>query len=168
MITLAKYFSSLLDAVGHRMIKAGSMLGAVQADQCAPFGDDSVPMQGLDIIYAETASDELPVIIGCINTNQKAAEGEKRFFSMKRNEDGTYSQAFYTWMKSDGTFEMGGTDDNAIRYAKLNQGLQLAIDRINAELPKIAAGIATGGGTYVPTDITLDISAAKIEEIKTL
>jgi hypothetical protein len=168
MISLAKFFSATIDSTSHRILKVFGMVGTGNADQVAPFGDDSCPVQGMDAIYMDTANDDLPVIVGFINTNQMAAPGEKRFFSMKQNEDGSYSEAFYTWMKADGTYEIGGNVDNSVRYAALNAALQTQIAKMELQLTEIAAGIATAGGSYTPGDITLDISAAKINEIKTL
>jgi len=168
MISLAKFFSASIDSTTHRILKVFGMVGTGNADQVAPFGDDSCPVQGMDAIYMDTANDELPVIVGFINTNQMAGPGEKRFFSIKQNEDGSYSEAFYTWMKSDGTYEIGGDTDNAVRYTALNTALQEQITKMQAQLAEIAAAIAEAGGSYTPGDITLDISAAKIIEIKTL
>lgn len=168
-MTLGKFFSSTLNTIGQRLVKAFTIYGTATAEQVAPFGDDSVPLKGMDVIYAETESDEQPVIIGCMNLNLLAQPGEKRTFAMKLNDDGkTYSQIFYTWMKADGTYEIGGAVDNAVRYAKLNQGLQAQITKMQGQLTLIAAAIAVAGGSYTPGDITLDISAAKINEIKTL
>lgn len=173
MISLTKYFSSIIDSTGHRIVKVLSgFLGAATADQVAPFGDDSCPVNGMDAIYAETESDELRVVIGYINLTQLAAEGEKRLFSLKKviAEDGSvsYEQAFYTWHKNDGTYEMGGNVDNAVRYAALNIGLQAQIIKMEGQLTLIATAIAVAGGSYTPGDISLDISGAKIDEIKTL
>lgn len=169
MITLGKFFSSTLNTIGQRLVKSFIMNGTATAEQVAPFGDDSVPLRGMDVIYAETESDEQPVIIGCMNLNLMAGPGEKRMFAMKLNDDGkTYSEVFYTWMKADGTFEIGGDIDNAVRYAKLNEGLQAQITKMQTQLGLIAAAIAVAGGSYTPGDITLDISGAKINEIKTL
>lgn len=163
----SKYFSNVLDSLGHRTVKV-SGYGTVTADVAAPFGDDSCPPQGWDAIYSETDTDEQPVIVGYVNTNCMAGEGEKRMFSMRLNEDGTYTQMFYTWMKANGTYEIGGTNDNLTRYAALNTALQAQISKMQGQLTLIAAGIATGGGSYVPGDITLDITTAKINEIKCL
>jgi len=169
MITLGKFFSSTLNTIGQRLVKTFTLYGTATAEQVAPFGDDSVPLKGMDVIYAETESDEQPVIMGCLNLNLMAAPGEKRMFAMKLNEDGkTYSQVFYTWMKADGTFEIGGNVDNAVRYEALNAGLQAQIAKMQIQLALIATGITTAGGSYTPGDISLDISAAKIDEIKTL
>jgi hypothetical protein len=163
----SKFFDSVLDSFGHRTVKV-SGYGTVTADQVAPFGDDSCPPQGWDAIYSETDTDEQPVIVGYVNTNCQAGPGEKRMFSMRLNLDGTYTQMFYTWMKADGTYEIGGAVDNLTRYAALNTAIQEQITKMEGELTKIAAGIVAGGGTYTPGDISLDISAAKINEIKTL
>lgn len=163
----AKYFSNVLNSIGQRTVKV-SGYGTATADQVAPFGDDSCPLQGMDAIYSETDTDEQPVIVGYVNTNCMAAEGEKRMFSMRLNEDGTYTQMFYTWMKRDGTYEIGGATDNLTRYTALNTALQAQISKMQGQLTLIAAGIATGGGSYVPGDISLDITDAKINEIKCL
>lgn len=142
--------------------------GGMTADECAAPGDDSVPIQGMDAIYAETSNDGEPIIIGYLNMNQLASEGEKRFYSMKKNADGTYSQAFYTWLKNDGTYEIGGTIDNLVRYNALNTALQQHIVKLQTQLSLIAAGIATAGGSYTPGDVSLDITPSKINEIKCL
>ncbi len=173
MISLSKYFSSVIDNTGRRIFKVlNGFYGAATADQVAPFGDDSCPVKGMDAMYATTGSDELPVVIGFINFNQLAAEGEKRLFSLKKiqNEDGsvTYVEAFYTWHKNDGTYELGGDIDNAVRYQKLDDGLQAEVNLLNAELTKIQVAISSLGGAYAKGNITLDIGQAKINEIKTL
>lgn len=169
MITLGKFFDSTLNSIRQRLVKGFFSIGTATAEQIGPFGDDSVPLKGMDVIYAETESDEQPVIMGCLNMNLLAQPGEKRMFAMKLNPDGkTYSQVFYTWMKADGTYEIGGAIDNAVRYAALNAGLQAQIVKMQGQLTAIAAGIATAGGVYTPGDISLNITAAKIDEIKTL
>lgn len=172
MISNSKYFSNIIDDTFHRVMKVLGMNGAATADHVTPFGDDSVPVQGMDAIYAETASDELPIIIGYINTNAMAAEGEKRLFSLTKviNIDGSinYVESFYTWHKNDGTYEIGGNTDNAVRYSALNTALQNEITALNSELTKIQLAITSLGGTYTRLPVSLNITAAKINEIKTL
>lgn len=173
MISLSKYFSSLIDSTGRRVLKVlNGFYGAATADHSAPFGDDSCPVRGMDALYATTGSDELPVVIGYINFNQIAGEGEKRLFSLKKidNIDGsiTYVESFYTWHKNDGTYELGGNIDNAVRYLPLSNALSSEKDAINDELTKIQAAISALGGTYARAPVTIDINAAKINEIKTL
>jgi hypothetical protein len=172
MISLSKYFSNLIDTKGRRILKVMGLVGAATADHSAPFGDDSCPVKGMDALYATTGSDELPVVIGYINFNQIAKEGEKRLFSLKKisNLDGsvTYVESFYAYFKNDGTFELGGKADNAVRYSPLNTALSNHNTNINTELTKIQVALTSLGGTYARGTLNLDISGAKIEEIKTL
>lgn len=172
MISLSKYFSNLIDTKGRRILKVLGLYGPATADHCAPFGDDSCPVKGMDALYATTGSDELPVVIGYINFNQMAKEGEKRLFSLKKidNPDGsvTYVESFYTYFKNDGTLELGGAVDNVVRYSPLNAALSGQTNDINAELVKIQAALTSLGVTYARAPINLDITGAKIEEIKTL
>lgn len=168
MITWSKFHSATFDEAKHRILKI-FQFGTKTADECMSFGDDSVPPQGWDAIYCETSNDDAPVILGYINTNQLAQAGEKRFYSIHTDPiTGATSQAFYTWMKNDGTYEIGGAVDNLLRYDKLNIALQAHISKLQTQLTLIATGIATGGGSYTPGDISLDISSAKIDEIKCL
>lgn len=163
MNVLSKYYSSTFDEARRRVMKVFG-LGEKTADLIAPFGDDSCPAQGADVVYLETSNDNEPVIVGVLNTGLMAGPGEKRLFSKKA--DGTIS--FYTWHRNNGTYELGGTVDNAVRYAALNVALQAEVIKINAELVKISSAIAVAGGVYTPTPISLDITPAKINEIKTL
>ena len=72
------------------------------------------------------------------------------------------------FLKTDGSLEIGGNVDNMIRYGPLNTALQSHNAAINMELGKIAAAISTLGGTYLPDTISTDISASKIDQVKTL
>lgn len=134
------------------------------ASAVAPYGVDSNPISGMIAVYAPTVDIAKKVIIGYINKNALADVGEYRTFAT--DADGNVQ--FYTWLKKDGTYEIGGAADNAVRYSKLNDGLQSAAGDINTELGKIAAAISSLGGTYTLTPLNLDISASKINEVKTL
>jgi len=139
--------------------------GVKTADVVSAFGDDSAPLKDFVAIYGQTSENGDNIIIGYINKNQISAPGEKRIFSLK--EDGSLS--FSLHLKNDGTCEFGGNTDNAVRYAALNNALQLEKDLINTEFGKIATAInGLAPGAYVPTPITLNLLSAKIEEIKTL
>ena len=142
--------------------------GAKTVYEVAPFGDDSCPPQGADIITSDTVNDNCTVSVGVINNNQQAGPGEKRMYAVSVDDQGNITEAFYTWMKKDGTFEIGGAIDFAVRFNALNAGLQAQVTKMEGQLTLIAAGIATAGGSYTPGDISLDISAAKIDKIKTL
>jgi hypothetical protein len=87
------------------------------------------------------------------------------------------------WLHADGTIvfnyttmTLNGTADNPVRYIPLNTALQAAITTINTNFSNIATAIATVAAAaglpptppqYTPTAVSLDISAAKINDIKT-
>jgi hypothetical protein len=162
MITLAKVDSTTITDK-QREIKV-LQFGAKTADECAPFGEDSNPLKDMIAVYAETAEVGEPVIIGYLNENQLAAVGEKRLYSLK--PDGSLS--FYTWLRNNGTMELGGNAHNLVRYEPLNNALQSLVNKINAELVKIQTGLTAVGGVYAPAPVSVDVSASKINEIKSL
>lgn len=147
---------------GKRILKL-LQFGAKTAKVAAPFGDDSNPVKDMTAIFAETTASGEPVVIGYINTNQIAQEGEKRIFSLK--EDGNLST--YIWLKNDETMEIGGNVDNAVRFSKLKEGIDAKDLLIVQELAKIATAIGSIGGTYVPGVVDTNIEAAKIKNVKT-
>jgi len=114
-------------------------------------------------IYSPTAVNSEPVIIGYINTNQVAQEGEKRIFS--QSLDGSLSFAIH--LKTNGTCEIGGAVDNAVRFNALASSLTASDGLINAELVKIQALFTGLGLTYARSQVTTNISSSKINEIKT-
>ena len=160
MITLAKIKSVILSQ-GKRIAKV-VQFGPKTVGVSAPFGDDSSPLKDMIAIHASTGEAGESVVIGYINKNQISQPGEKRIFSLA--PDGSLS--FSIHLKGDGTCEIGGAADNLVRYVPLNAGLQAQDTSINLELTKIATAIASLGGTYAPVPISTDISAAKINQIK--
>ena len=160
-ITFSKIRSSIVES-GKRILKV-EQFGAKTVQEISSFGDDGNPVENMTAIYADTSENGEPVIIGYINENQLAGVGEKRLYSL----DSSGALSFYIWLKNDGTFEIGGNDDNAVRYQKLDDSLQAQKSLINTELIKISAAITTLGGSYAATLITIDTSAAKINEVKT-
>lgn len=133
--------------------------------ESSPYGIDSNPVKDMVALYSTTGENGKTVIVGYLNKDRKAAPGEIRLFST----DDKGALKFYTWLKADGTMEVGGNTDNMVRYLKLNEGLQQEVLALNAEFAKVAAAIsAIIPGLYVPTPIQLDISQSKINEVKTL
>lgn len=168
MISLSKIFSAVTDKLGFRIIKI-YQYGPKTANECAPFGDDSNPVQGWDAVYAETATDGDPIVIGYFNPLAKALPGEKRLYSVKKDATGkVYEEAFYLWIHADGTCEIGGKTDNLVRYTPLNNGLTQQNTSLNAELAKIQIAIGALGGTYVRAQVNVNVSGSKINEIKCL
>lgn len=131
--------------------------------EVSPFGIDGNPLKDMVALYAETSIKGKNYIVGYINPNAISKPGELRLYSLKA--DG--SEAAYCYLKDDGTIEVLGNADNLVRYSKLNSGLQAEKEKINAELAKIAAAITSLGGSYTVTPVSIDISEAKISEIKT-
>jgi hypothetical protein len=165
-MNLISVISSELDSMQRRIIK---FLRVGKRDvrtsvEVSPYGIDSNPIKGMVAVYGETGQNGQTVIIGYMNKKQLADVGDIRIYST--DSDGALK--FYTWLKNDGTCELGGSADNAVRYSKLNAALGNQVIDINAELNKIAVAIAALGGTYIVAPISLDISQAKINEIKTL
>ena len=166
MMNLVKVISTQYDSFQKRMIK---VLRFGKSDvqtphEAAPYGVDSNPIKDMVAVFSETLEKGKPVIVGYLNKNQLAEPGEIRHFSTDSNGN----LKFYTWLKSDGTMEIGGNVDNMVRHAKLDLALQQQVNLINTELAKISAAVAVAGGSYVVAPISLDISPAKIDEVKTL
>lgn len=161
MITFSLVKSIIIEA-GKRILKIKEF-GPKTTKECAPFGEDSAPLNDMVAIHAKTTESGESVVIGYINKNQLANPGEKRMYSLK--PDGTLSFAIH--LKGDGTAEIGGNTDNLVKYGPLNTGLSNQDTAINAELAKIATAITTLGGSYVPGTITTDISGAKADNVKT-
>lgn len=161
MISISKINSSLIEK-GYRVFKV-LQFGAKTADECAPFGEDSNPLKDMTAVFAETSSGGEPVIIGYFNKNQLAEIGEKRMYSLK--QDGSVSS--FIWLKNDGTIQLNGTNDNAVRFKPLKNALTQTDTSINTELSKIALAISSLGGSYTPGQVQTDISGAKIDDLKT-
>lgn len=115
-------------------------------------------------VYSETAEKGKDVIVGYLNKNQLADVGESRMYATDANGN----LKLYVWLKADGTMELGGTADNAVRYQKLSDATTAYQNKVITELGKISAAIALLGGSYTVGDVSFDISQAKINEIKTL
>lgn len=164
MINFTTVLSSLVEA-GRRIIKIRryGKDDVQQQPASAPYGIDSNPIKGMTAIYARTPEDGKAVIVGYINENAQADPGELRLFST--NQNGV--EQTFIYIKNDGKIHLGGSIDNLIRHAVLNLILQQYTTDINTELAAISAAITGVGGTYVVTPITLDISDAKIDQLKT-
>ena len=132
--------------------------------QVAPHGIDSNPVKGMKAIYSPTNERGKNIIIGYMNADMLAAVGETRVFATDADGD----LKTFIWLKADGSMQLGGSADNAVRYSPLNDGLQDLKTAINAELVKVQTAIVSIGGAYSRVDVSVDITDSKIDEIKTL
>jgi len=178
MLNLVKIFSTEFDSVKRRVTKFVRLgKSDVQTSvEASPFGVDSNPPPNLRAIYATTGTKDGTFIIGYINVDQVAEVGEHRMFST--DEDGNL--IFEARMRNDGTFEIGGSVDNLIRFAKM----EIAFNQLKSDLNTLITAYnshvhittATVGATAVPgiiaptassgTPSAADMSDAKIEELK--
>lgn len=165
-MNLTKVISTQFDDLKRRLVK---VLRIGKSDvrtpfEALPYGLDSNPIKDMVCVYSPTGENGKDVIVGYLNKNQLAGVGEFRTYSTDENGE----VKFYTWLKNDGTMELGGTDDNLVRYQKLSDATTSYQNKISTELNKISIALASLGGSYTPGDVTFDISQAKINEIKTL
>tara|TARA_B100000953_G_C18034140_1_gene423816 strand:- start:340 stop:828 length:489 start_codon:yes stop_codon:yes gene_type:complete len=136
--------------------------GAKTAKVASDFGDDSAALKDMTAIYADTGVSGKSVIVGYLNKNQIAKEGEKRIFSLK--PDGSLSG--YLHLKNDGTCCLMGEENTAVRFTPLDTAISSKDQLIVGELAKIATAISSVGGTYTPGPVTTDLSLAESKDVK--
>lgn len=185
---LVKVISTDFDSVKKRIVKFLRMgkSDVRTSAEVGPYGIDSNPVKDMIAVYSPTSINGKTVILGYINKNQLAAVGEVRMYST----DAEGGLKFYTWLKNDGTYEIGGNTDNAVRYSKLADAFnQLKSDHNDlvgkfnsalAEMKVFAAAYTPGSPSVLGTPPTFvvttssestsaaDIAPAKINEVKTL
>lgn len=132
------------------------------AEQVLPPGIDANPVKDMMAIICDTGVSGEKVVLGYIHKNAIAEKGEFHCFST--NEQGEEQIRFK--LKKDGTAELGGNSDSLLRFSPLNTALNSYNTAVIAEFGKIATAISSLGGTYAPGTLSIDISAAKIEELK--
>lgn len=166
MNTLTKILlGTTFDKARRRIIKVlrFGLSDVKTALEASPFGIDSSPIPGMIAIYAETNDKGKNTIIGYLNKNQLSETGEMRIFST----DALGILKFYIWLKNDGTCQLGGVVDNAVRFTPLDAATDKFAQDINTELTKIQTAITGLGGAYSRLPISINIDAAKIEQITT-
>lgn len=141
--------------------------------QVTPFGVDSNPVKDMVAVYAKCGSDNNNVIIGYINKNSIAKVGEFRLFST--DKDG--NEKFYYYLKDDGTTEIGGDTNFAVKFNELKTEFnKLKNDFNNFVTTKYNTHTHPGGTisgntavtTMVGTANTSNIDNAKNDKIKTI
>ena len=177
-MNLTSILSATIEA-GKRILKFASRgKNDVQtAGEAMPFGLDSVPVKNIAALLLRTTEDGKTYIAGYINKNQKAEAGEFRTFAT----DADGAEVFYTWMKKDGTMEIGGNQNFAVRFNELKEEFNKLKKSHNDLLgeykththtvPGVTAGSgSTTSSTTVSTQVDNDsnIDHAKNDKIKTI
>ncbi len=171
-----KTISASVDSMSRRVIK---FLRFGKSDvqtgiEALAYGLDSNPIKDMVAVYAETSEKGKVAIVGYLNKNQKAQPGEFRTFCT----DSQGVEKFYTWMKSDGTIEIGGNVNFAVKYNelviefnKIKTDFNSLVSIFNAHTHILA--LSSGTGTAAPsitqgTVNTSDITQTKNSKIKTI
>lgn len=172
---LSKFISATIDKLNRRIVKVLRFgLNDVQTNySIAPYGDDSNPIAGMIALYSKTSSKKDTVIIGYINKNQLAQVGEKRLFST--DKDG--NEKFFVWLKNDGTMQIGGDSNYAVKFNELKAEFNKLQNDFNNHLTEYDshthAGVTVGSGaTSITTPSTYtnssNIDNAKNDKILTI
>lgn len=173
---LTKVISTEIDNLKRRVIKI-LRFGKSDVQTCIeslPYGIDSNPIKDMIAVYAETNEKGKVAIVGYFNKNQKAAVGELRLFSTDSN--GT--EKFYTWLKSDGTMEIGGDSNFAVKYNELKTEydktktylttLKTATQTVAVALDGLVPGTSAAFIATMSTQVLGDFSQTKNDKIKTI
>lgn len=125
-----------------------------------PHGINSKPTKNKVAIHLKTSANGDGVIIGYVDNSDLTKEGETRIYATDSNG----VEKFAIMMYNDGTVDFGGDADNLVRYAKLETALATfkttLMSQLTAALPTL---VWTPANTSA---VTLDISTAKINEVK--
>ena len=165
-----KTLGQTINDVGSRVVKVlrFGRSDVQTANQVTPAGIDAGPIKDLIAVYSSTSKKGSKVIIGYISKNAIAESGELRLYS----QDDQGAEQGYVYLKKDGTLELLGDTDYAIRYSEMKTAFDTLRDDLNALLNLYNAHIhPTPAG---PSSVTVslgtpsaaDMTASKIDEIK--
>lgn len=173
---LTKVISTEIDNLKRRVVKI-LRFGKSDVQTCIeslPYGIDSNPIKDMVAVYAETNEKGKVAIIGYFNKNQKAGVGELRLFSTDENG----IEKFYTWLKSDGTMELGGNSNYAVKYNELKieydktktylTTLKTATQTVAVALDGLVPGTSAAFIATMSTQVVGDFSQTKNDKIKTI
>lgn len=152
-----------------------------QGYNVAPFGFDSVGTQNLQAVYADTANNRYPIILGWLNTSVVAQEGESRMYATNTNGS---SVVGYVYLKNNGELNLLGDSNWAVKYTELAAQFNELKGKFNdlvtafnshVHLVTIASlAVPTPSATATPVPLvipalpsTADITQSKNTRIKT-
>ncbi len=166
-MNLVKTISTSVNNLSQRVIKFFRFgKDDVQtALEYGPYGIDSNPVKDMIALYAPTTDKGETVIVGYLNKNQKAAPGEMRIFATDANA----VEKFYIWMLANGTIEIGGTANYAVKFNELKTAFNSLQTSYNNFLIEYKLHVHTGGtisGSTGPTVSVQTPNAANIDTAK--
>lgn len=182
MIRLLRLTATSISDKAQLIIKAISARYTYTAPEYGSYGTDSRPVKDTSVAYSTTQIDGAEIILGCLNKNRKAEEGEHRLFCT--DKDGVFK--FNIWLRADGTLLQGNSEEPAdyTNFAtKYNESLQ-ELNKIKSTLntlvnnwnafvlayvpgsPSTVGTPPTLSGSDVPVN-TSDFTLIKNENIKT-
>lgn len=179
MIALIRYISSsIADGLRRITVSRYGKYDTCETTEIAPPGYDAQPVPGQQGIYSDTSAYDTTIVFGYVNTNQKAAEGERRIYSTDNNGVLQYN----VWLRNTGEVLLGESDNpedytnNLVKYNQLSTSLDNEAGQINTNFTQIATAIATLASAlglpptpplYTPTTVAADITTSKADKIKT-
>jgi len=135
--------------------------------QIAPFGLDSNPIKDMVAIQSETSIKGETVVIGYIGKEHVTKVGETRLYST--DSDGGLKSTVH--LLDDGTLELLGNDNYAVKYNELETAFNQLKSDFNAHthITSATVGAALTLGVIAPptSPSTANISPAKNVNIKT-
>ena len=175
-MNLVKVISTEANKISQLLVKVSRLgRGDTQTPvQASPYGLDSNPIKDMMAVYDSNGTDGGTVIIGYLNKNSLAKPGEFRTFATDANGN----LKFYTWMKDDGTMEIGGNTNFAVKYNELlleyNKTkayittLKSATRNLAVVLDAIVPGTSLAFDAIMSTAQLGDFTQAKNDKIKTI
>lgn len=145
---LLKITLTSVNKFGQRVLKAVGLSSTYTAEQYGPYGTDANPINKTAVIYMPTDFNGDECFIGCLNKNQKAEVGEHRIFCT--DKDGAFK--FNIWLRSDGTYLMGTSDDPAdyTNFATKYNESKTELDALKSTVNDLVGKWNTFAGAYVP------------------
>lgn len=145
-----------------------------QGYDVAPFGIDSVGLQNMQAVYSNTANNRYPIILGWLNTNRVAQDGEVRMFAVNSSA----SEVGYVYLKNNGELHLLGDSNWAVKYTELASQFNELKGKFNDLVSAFNQHIhiTPSGNSNSPLPVpsvipalpsTADITQSKNERIKT-
>ena len=124
-------------------------------------GEDGNPAMGSSVIIFDIGKSYRFAIACDDNIVPEMLPGERKLYSVSGGEVSAFANFLST-----GIIELNGNTESAVKFKSLDMSLQTMVVSINAELAKIATVLnSLVPGSYTPTPITLDMSAAEVPEV---